>query len=88
MTDELFGNNDIANFCSGNRVDNVDTGMSSESSVNTEVGNQEQSSNSARMSSDTPKSAGKKKQRSSKKRPTGRGPAKLDGFNALLMTIA
>jgi hypothetical protein len=88
MTDELFGDNDVDNFCSDNHVDNVDTGMNSESSVSTEVGNQKQSSNGARMSSDTPKSAGKKKQRSFKMRPTGQGLAELDRFNALLMMIA
>jgi hypothetical protein len=40
------------------------------------------------MSSDTPKSAGKKKTEIFQKMHTGRGPAELDRFNALLLVIA
>ena len=66
-TDELFDDDDIANVCSDNHIDNFATGINFESSVSTEEGSQKQSSDSARISSNTPKSAGKKKQRSSKK---------------------
>jgi hypothetical protein len=60
-TDELFDDDDIANVCSDNHIDNFATGINFESSVSTEEGSQKQSSDSARISSNTPKSTGKKK---------------------------
>lgn len=78
----------VNNFCADNHLDNIDAGINSNSSVGTEEDNQKQSSDSTRRISDTPKSAGKKKQKSLKKRHTGKCPPELDRFNALLMTNA
>ncbi len=68
-------------------LDNLDTGMNSESSVGMNKDNQKLSSDRSRRSCNTPRSTEMKNQRASKKRNTGRG-AEMDGLNVLLMTIA
>lgn len=79
----LFDVDVDTDFCADIPVIDFDTGMQSKSSVGMDEVNQKQSA----MSNGVPKSARNKKQRSSSKRLAGRGPAELDGLNALLMTI-